>query len=293
MKWDDLRIFLAVIQSGSLKKAAKKLGMHHTSCARRLARLEESIGGSLFDRLPQGYTLTSMGHELLQSSELIRDEFNAIDIRFNGKDRRLEGPIKISMEHGFVSNLLMPCLVDFMEEHPGVEVDVRMTYDYSDLASREADLAIRHANAPPLSLSGKQVGIFTWAVYASREYLKTHDPINDPKNCRWIGWGKQGSHISWQTKRNFPDIPVVGNIFSEIGQLAAVQSNLGVGFLPCYLADPLKDVLRVQPERTYPDRWIWVLAHQNMMKNARVRALMDHLHTGFLKHKELLEGQRP
>ena len=66
MNWDDMKVFLAIAQAKGLKKAAHKLGVHHTSCARRIKALENELGSRLFDRLPGGYVLTPTGEHLLR-----------------------------------------------------------------------------------------------------------------------------------------------------------------------------------------------------------------------------------
>ena len=64
MNWDDLKVFLAIADAGGLKKATQKVGMHHTSCARRIKKLEEQLNIRLFDRRPSGYVLTQAGEQL-------------------------------------------------------------------------------------------------------------------------------------------------------------------------------------------------------------------------------------
>ncbi|MEE8295141.1 MAG: LysR family transcriptional regulator [Sphingomonadales bacterium] len=75
MNWDDLKVFLAIAQAKGLKKAAAKLGMHHTSCARRIKALESELGSKLFDHLPSGYVLTPVGERLWNSASKIQEEF--------------------------------------------------------------------------------------------------------------------------------------------------------------------------------------------------------------------------
>jgi hypothetical protein len=69
--WNDLRAFLAVARSGRLTSAAARVGMDHTTVARRIAALEEGLGARLFDRSPQGYALTPHGERLMPTAEKI------------------------------------------------------------------------------------------------------------------------------------------------------------------------------------------------------------------------------
>lgn len=61
MNWDDIRIFLAVARSGQILGAAKRLGINHTTVARRLTALEAALSTTLLTRRTNGSTLTQAG----------------------------------------------------------------------------------------------------------------------------------------------------------------------------------------------------------------------------------------
>lgn len=290
MNWDDLKIFLEIAHARGLKKAAYQLGMHHTSCARRIKALEETVGTRLFDRLPQGYVLTDTGRELFLSANKIRDEFNAIEGYILGKDSRLEGNICVTIPNGFATHLLMPDITDFMTLYPEVTVEVNMTYAIKDLANREADVAIRHAEYPPESLAGKRVGRIYFSAYASKNYLQDHDPKANPEGCRWLGWGDASTHLNWPEKKKFPSIPVCGNLYSDVLQLAAIKEDMGIASLPCFIGDNDPEITRISGAAAVPRDWIWVLAHKDMMTNAKVRTFIDFISERFEQYANRIMG---
>lgn len=291
MNWDDFRIFFEISKTGGLKKAARSLDMHHTSCARRLSTLEEKLGTRLFDRLPAGYTLTAEGAALARSMRIIQDEFSGIERNLTGKDLKLEGPIKLSLPNGFAQHLLMPDIRKFMDLFPGINLELNMTYSFSDLANREADVAIRHVENPPLSLAGSLVGRISWCAYASETYLETHDPVGKPEGCHWLGWGDPAKHLNWAGKKNFPEVPVRGNLFSDVLQRSAAQNDAGIASLPCYIGDKTAGLRRIPTVKPEPRDMIWVLAHQDMIGNARVKTLIQFLKEAFASKSHLLEGR--
>src|SRR6201995_5068206 len=65
LSWDDFRIFLAVVQTGSVNRAATQLGLSQPTASRRLSRLEERLGARLFDRDRTGPRLTHHGRRIL------------------------------------------------------------------------------------------------------------------------------------------------------------------------------------------------------------------------------------
>lgn len=291
MNWDDIKIFLAIANTGGLKKAAVVLNIHHTSCARRINALEDDLGIKLFDRLPGGYSLTQGGEELLQSAEQIQQGFNTIERDILGKDLRIEGDLCLTLPNGFATHLLMPDLNEFMTLHPNINLQINMSYLTRDLASREADVAIRHVNNPPDSLTGKRVTRMFQSAYASKEYLAQHDLENDPVSCHWLGWGDAKNHLKWAIKKQYPDIPVKGSMYSDVLQLAGIQTHMGIASLPCFLADNVPGIRRIPHADIIACEWVWVLAHKDMAKNAKVRALMDFLVKAFSKHADRIQGK--
>ncbi|MFT7522477.1 MAG: DNA-binding transcriptional LysR family regulator, partial [Candidatus Paceibacteria bacterium] len=64
IKWDDLRIFLAVARLSSISNAGKLLKLDPATVGRRIARLEDQLQSHLFVKSPQGYAMTDAGESL-------------------------------------------------------------------------------------------------------------------------------------------------------------------------------------------------------------------------------------
>jgi len=290
MNWDDIKIFLAIADHGGLKKAARSLGIHHTSCARRINTLESELGVKLFDRLTAGYQLTQNGEQLMRSAEQIRQGFNTIDREIAGKDLRIEGELSLTLPNGLASHLLMPDIHAFMSLFPGIKLKLIMSYTFKDLASREADVAIRSIDNPVDSLTGRRVGRIYHSAYASAEYLATHDLQHQPATCHWLGWGEEKHHLKWPGKAAYPHIPVRADMYSDVLQTVAAQQHMGIASLPCYIGDQVAGLQRIPNVSAQAGEWLWVLAHKDMAKNARVRALIEFLTRAFANHKAILQG---
>src|SRR5215212_4205525 len=68
---DDLLVLLAVGRSGRYNTAAEELGLNHTTISRRIAALEQSIGGRVLARVAGGWELTDLGREALAAAEAV------------------------------------------------------------------------------------------------------------------------------------------------------------------------------------------------------------------------------
>ena len=78
LEWGNLRFFLELARSGSLGRAAQRLGVDRNTVARRVATLEEELGLALFERGPQGWTRTAAGEELAALASRVEDDVRSV-----------------------------------------------------------------------------------------------------------------------------------------------------------------------------------------------------------------------
>lgn len=81
MDWNDVRHFLALARTGSVRAAGASLGVSHSTVARRVEALEAQLGTRLFDRHRDGYLLTAEGRQMLPSAERVEHEMAALEPR--------------------------------------------------------------------------------------------------------------------------------------------------------------------------------------------------------------------
>src|SRR5471030_3374107 len=79
--WDDVRYFLAVARGGSVRAAAKRLGVNHATVLRRIAQLEDRLGAQMFEKLPSGYRLTAAGEEVLELANQMEASSHQLETR--------------------------------------------------------------------------------------------------------------------------------------------------------------------------------------------------------------------
>src|SRR5262252_5727908 len=84
LRLQDLHVFLAVVQQGSMAKAAEQLGVTQPAVSKVIADLEHSIGVRLFDRSPTGVAPTMYGRALITRTNAAFDELKqgVLDIEF-------------------------------------------------------------------------------------------------------------------------------------------------------------------------------------------------------------------
>src|SRR5579872_2753672 len=133
--WDDVRYFLAVARGGSVRAAAKRLGVNHATVLRRIAQLEESLGARMFEKLPSGYRLTAAGEEVLDLAHQMEASSHLLETRVFGRDQSARGLLRVTLPPFLATHLLMPDLADFARLHPDIEMEILTTGEVANLTN--------------------------------------------------------------------------------------------------------------------------------------------------------------
>jgi DNA-binding transcriptional LysR family regulator len=294
--WDDLKFFLALARHGSVRSAGASAGVSHSTVARRVGELEDSMGVRLFDRTAEGYAPTEAGEEMIEAAERIEEEIAGIERRVLGTDARLSGGIRVTMPNVVAEGLLMPDFVNFGRSYPEIHLDIETTNDFADLDRREADVAIRFVRigkSPPEHLVGRRIACFHSAAYATREYLDNVALEDDPASARWIGWGDRGAFPGWVKLSAFPRTPARGRINDVMIQFHAARHGMGLAILPCFLGDPDPLLQRIGNNPPKQNFDIWLLSHPDLRETARLRVFRDFIANAIAAKRDLIEGRLP
>lgn len=294
LDWDDLKHFLALCRHGSVRAASDKLGISHSTVARRIEAFEKRLGTRLFERSPSGYAITTTGEEVLTVAEQIETEIHALERRIVGRDQQLSGDIRVTMVDVLSTHLLMPHLAEFSNLYPDINLEVVIAHDIGfdalDLSKREADVALRFTKNPPDQLVGKCLANMYCAAYVSKEYLEKND-FSNGTTARWIDCAKRGDYPAWIKKSDYPHIPAKNTFQSLLLQFEATKAGMGIGMLPCFLGDPEPTLHRLPPGKPRSSYDLWLLTHTDMRTTARLRVFAEFIAKAVLSHRELIEGR--
>ena len=276
LDWEELKSFAVVADAGSIRRAARQLGVHHSTISRRIDNLEYSLAAKLFLRQPEGYVLSAAGEELVGVVRECGIRLNGAERLITGQDRDLNGTVTVTMAGPVAELIFAPRLVEFADLYPGIEVRIAATTQILDISRREADVAVRVDNNPPQSLVGKRLFPYYEAAYASREYLDAHDFEVAPEAARWISWkDTQEKFIDRTKEAGFGKVPLWGYFPNPSVQRAAARSSLGLALLPCFIGDSDPQLVRASDRKPLKARDIWLLTHSDLRRTARIRAFME------------------
>ena len=280
LDWEAIHTVTEVATRGTVRGAAKALGVHHTTVSRRIEQLETAIGARLFDRHPEGYAIRQEGEALVRVGRRFADEL--IDARRTvaGSDAALVGSLTVTLAEPLFAEVLAPRLPEFANVYPDVRLDFVMGFDFLDMARLEADVAVRMDNNPPETLVGKRLFAYRQTAYATPGYLRARDLSAQRGGAHWLGWTPDAEpHPDWVRDTEFPRLPVC-RCFSTIGaQRAVATAGLGPAMLPCLFGDDDKRLVRAGSRPPIRRRDIWLLAHADLRAGELNLCLHGHRHS--------------
>ncbi|HEX7037316.1 MAG TPA: LysR family transcriptional regulator [Pseudomonadales bacterium] len=291
LRWDPLRLFLAVARAGSVAAAARQLGLSHATVIRNVAQLERRLGLRLFDHVRSGYRLTADGEEVLTDVAAMAEHAEALLRRATGRDPVPQGRLKLVTTDASLFDP-MPLLRRFLEAQPRIELAVEDAPDGAEarLAGLHADAAIVVTNAPAEDLVGRQLTRLRLGWYASDAYLRrfaAQPPA--PDDCHWIVWTLGASaelDENWQRTalRRLTGRPqVVLQARAHADAVAAVRAGVGVALLGEAAGEGLTRLPFAEPPGLLG---VWLLTHPDLRRAGRVRALFDFVAVGAASGRE-------
>ena len=167
---DAMAVFVAVVETGSLAAAGRKLGHSPATVTRAVAMLEERLGERLLHRSTRALRLTERGeHQVAVYRSVLAELAEAGG--GDAADARITGRITLTAPELFGRAILMPVVETFLDEHPGVSVRVLLLNRVVSLVEEGVDVAVRLAPLPASGLIAAKLGEMRRLLCAAPSYL--------------------------------------------------------------------------------------------------------------------------
>ncbi|WP_238365175.1 LysR family transcriptional regulator [Mesobacterium pallidum] len=246
--WSDVRVFLAVLRSGSTLAASRGLGMAQPTVARRIDALEHETGLVLFERDTRGFHPTSAAAALAPQAEAM--ERAAIALAEAAADCRQSKPILITAFSKNFSPRITAIFSDFAMQHPGIRLEFLSSTRILDLMAGEADVALRISRSDPdPELIQRKISTAQFALYGARSYAREHGLPSGPEDYarhRFVSFVRRdvpAASDTWLRSHVPPDRIVT--TFSEFEMMdMAVRGGAGLGVINLRLAEMDPDLIR-------------------------------------------------
>lgn len=286
MDWDKLRVFHAVAEAGSFTHAGDTLNLSQSAVSRQISALEEALQVPLFHRHARGLILTEQGESLNRTVREVFAKLAMTETLLTESKEKPTGRLKVTTTNGFGAQWLAPRLPAFLDAYPDVSVSLILDDSELDLAMREADVAIRMHQPRQPDLVQRHLLTMNWFVCASPQYLKKHGSpprAEDLDQHRLVLFGDYRPpvpDINWLCEAGRsagnPRRAVL-EVNSLYAMMQAIQSGLGIGALPDYMANETAGLTRILPDVKSPKVDVYFVYPEELRNSKRVSVFRDFL----------------
>ncbi len=286
--WNLLRSFVAVVETGSLSRAAKRLGVTQPSVSRHMRELERLLGETLFDRRPTGLVPTARALSLYEVAGGMEELVRRVEDSFASATERITGTVRVTTSEAFGVHVLPLWLAALLAEEPELDIELRVSQTTENLIRRDADIAVRFVRPEQDGVIAKRVGQVRLGLFANVSYLaRFGEPasVDDLADHLIIGVEKQPPANQTTTPTSNPMGSFAHSLRlsrfrtdSVLARLAAVEVGMGIGPILEPLAQARPLLRRVLTEQiTFPAMDIWLCSHEDLRRSARIRRVYDYL----------------
>lgn len=283
-----MAMLATVVEHGSMRKAARSLGLTPSAVSQQIRQLEQETGVTLLRRSTRHLALTDAGDAFYQGcAEMVAAARSAHE-RLAALHDSVVGELSVSAPIGFAAAHLTDALLPVLEQHPSLTLRLVATDDQLDLIRERIDISIAIGTSPPAtSLVRRHLADWPNVLVASPAYLerrgtpKRVNELNDHAFVTLPPWhhpadvltGPKGERHRLQVTPR-----VVSNNQHTIKQLAIAGVGLSFHVAP-EITQELADgrLKRVLPDWSLPTLSVDALMPPRSTQPAKVRAALDAL----------------
>ncbi|HFZ2534603.1 TPA: LysR substrate-binding domain-containing protein [Pseudomonas aeruginosa] len=256
---DDLAVFVHVVERESFSAAARDLHLAPKTVSKQIARLEQALGTTLFERNTRNLRITDEGRAIAERARVALGVLEEVQELASSGSRELRGVIRLTAPTPFGRKFVAPAIHDFCRLHPRVGFDLRLSDQVQDLYGGDLDLAIRMGELADSRLVARRVAGNRRVLAASSAYLKAHGRPETPDdlarhNCLVFAYPGL-LQTTWPLRKGRREKPVTvsGTLCSDSGDVlhAWCLAGLGISLRETWdIHEELRDgrLVRVLPE---------------------------------------------
>lgn len=168
---EELKVFIAVVESGSFSRAAEQLQMANSAVSRTVKKLETKLGVSLLTRTTRQLALTYEGELYFRRVQKLILEMATAENELIERQQAPQGVLRIDAATPVILNLLMPMIKPFRERYPAVTLSLISSESFINLIDRKVDVAIRAGDLTDSTLRARLLFTSYRKMVATPAYL--------------------------------------------------------------------------------------------------------------------------
>ena len=230
-------VLMAVVEAGSMARAAQALGLSSSGVGRAIARLEKRVGVRLLERTTRTMTLTDEGRRFYEEVGPHLDGIEQAAMTAAGAAGVVRGRLRVNVDPFFSRIVLAAQVVTFLNRHPDVRVELIMRDHVGDLVADGFDLALRFGEPPGGSLVARKLIETRVLTVAAPGFVARHGRPKHPSEvarlpCIEFYDAANARPFEWEFRRGrevLPVSPAARLMVSDVGaMLSACEAGVGI-----------------------------------------------------------------
>lgn len=290
-KFQEMRTFVTVVDTGSFVRAADALNLSKTATSRLVGELEARLGTRLLHRTTRKLSLTPEGEVFHERCTRLLEGVAEAEAELAAQSGQAMGQLKVNVPVTFGLLHLAPLWPAFMALHPKVELDITLSDRLVDLVDEGYDLAVRIARLQTSSLVSRHLTSTRMVLCASPQYLRRHGMPTHPSDIAQhsviaytlLSMGEQWEFEGPQGPVSVKVLPRMRTNSGDTCCAAAVQHQ-GIVLQPSFLVGAhlaSGALVEVLPQYRSIELGVYAVYPTRKHLTPKVRALIDFLVNAF------------
>jgi DNA-binding transcriptional LysR family regulator len=294
-RFEEMRVFAAVVDAGSFVGAAEALEMSKAAVSRYVAQLESRLGVRLLHRTTRKLSLTPEGEVFHARCRELLGGVDEAEAEITSQSSEASGLLRINVPSSFGLLHLAPLWAEFMAQHPKVTLDVTLADRLVDLVEEGFDMAVRIARLPNSSLVSRRLASTRLVLCASPAYLHAHGQPNHPSDLvrhdvlayslfsMGDQWEFTGPHESTVGAVSVKVMPRMRTNSGDTCRVAALRHR-GIVLQPSFLVGPdllAGTLVEVMPAWRSIELGVYAVYPSRKFVSPKVRLMIDFLVNAF------------
>jgi LysR family transcriptional regulator for bpeEF and oprC len=289
-RFDAMRAFVQVVDSGSYTRAARQLDLHKATVSQQVQQLEDRLGTRLLARTTRSVTPTAEGLTYYRHARTILEQVDEAEAMLRKGASAPAGHLRVNVPVAMGRLVFAPEIRGFLERHPRITLELGCSDRAVDLVGEGVDCALRGGVLPDSQLSARRVGDLRFVLCAAPHYIDGHglpDSPDDLARHHQIGYvlASTGKVRPVRLERGGQvvehDVPARFVTTDSAAALSAGLDGLGLIVLAEFVASHYLTsgaLVRVLPGWQCPSLPLHLLTPTARKRAARVQAFMDWAH---------------
>jgi len=197
---EELRAWVAVVDTGSITSAAEQLDQTSSGVSRALSRLESKLQTTLMHRTTRRLALTEEGMIFLDHARQILASVEQAEEQIVQRRDIPSGRLRVNANTPFTLHVIVPLVAEFRQQYPHIQLELNTDDIVIDLLEQQTDIAIRIGELRDSTLRARVLGSSAIRLLASPAYLDkfgTPESVEALANHQLLGFSQLDAHNVW------------------------------------------------------------------------------------------------